>query len=81
MKIFFSVCVLIGCAFSTLCAQQKNAITIGFNADSTYQTIHNFGRFRCMERQFVGNWPDGKKNAIADWLFSMDTLQTVTQRV
>jgi len=74
MKKFFSVCVLIACAYSTLYAQQKDAIIGSLDTDSTYQTIHNFGASDAWSAQFVGNWPDAKKNAIADWLFSMDTL-------
>jgi len=74
MKKIFSVCVIITCAFSTLYAQQQDAIIVSFNVDSTYQTIHNFGASDAWSGQFVGNWPDTKKNAIADWLFSTDTL-------
>lgn len=41
------------------------------NANSTRQTIHSFGASDAWSCQFIGkNWPDEKKNQIADWLFS-----------
>jgi O-glycosyl hydrolase len=43
------------------------------NPDTTYQTISNFGASDAWSCQFVGQWPDAKKNVIADWLFSTDT--------
>src|SRR4051794_38499368 len=43
------------------------------NPDTTYQTISNFGASDAWSCQFVGQWPDTKKNVIADWLFSTDT--------
>lgn len=60
--------------FYTATAQQKDTILIHINKDKTYQTIQNFAASDAWACQFVGNWPDEKKNAIADWLFSMDTL-------
>ena len=40
---------------------------------STYQTMHSFGASDAWRAQYVGlNWPDAKRNQIADWLFSMD---------
>lgn len=41
---------------------------------TTYQVMHNFGASDAWACQFVGNWPDAKRNQAADWLFSMDTL-------
>ena len=55
-------------------AQQPEKIVISFNENVTYQTIQNFGASDAWSCQFAGNWPAEKKNAIADWLFSMDTL-------
>ena len=69
-----SVWVAMCCAFLKLCGQQQDKIIINFNIDSTYQTIHNFAASDAWSCQFTGNWPDAKKNAIADWLFSTDTL-------
>ncbi len=53
-------------------AQQN--ITVRVDASRTFQSIHNFSASDAWSCQFVGNWPDQKKNVIADWLFSMDTL-------
>lgn len=50
-------------------------IKLTVDASRTFQTIDNFGASDAWSCQFVGLWPDEKRNAIADWLFSMDTLQ------
>jgi O-glycosyl hydrolase len=68
----FIFCVRVACSFSTAVAQQK--IIVQVNENKTYQTIRNFAASDAWSCQYVGNWPDEKKNAIADWLFSMDTL-------
>jgi hypothetical protein len=47
---------------------------VDLNSSKTYQTIENFGASDAWSCQFVGNWPDEKRNAIADLLFSTDTL-------
>src|SRR5690606_11720340 len=40
------------------------------------QTIHSFGASDCWTAKFIGNWTDvQKKNQVADYLFSMDTLE------
>jgi O-glycosyl hydrolase len=36
------------------------------------QTIHNFGGSDAWACQFVGQWPDDKRQRVADWLFSME---------
>ncbi len=38
-----------------------------------FQTIDNFGASDCWSIQFVGRWPDQKRNAMADLLFSTRT--------
>lgn len=48
-------------------------IKLTIDAAKQYQTIDNFGASDAWSCQFVGQWPDQKKNAIADLLFSMDT--------
>ena len=58
----------------TASAQQQDKIHINFDTNKVYQTIENFAASDAWAGQFVGNWPPDKKNAIADWLFSMDTL-------
>lgn len=54
-------------------AQSANDVTLTLDTKKTYQTIDNFAASDAWSCQFVGNWPAAKKNAIADWLFSMDT--------
>lgn len=56
-------------------AGNTSSVTVTVNPGKTFQTIDNFAASDAWSCQFVGNWPDDKKNAIADWLFSMDTLQ------
>jgi O-glycosyl hydrolase len=48
--------------------------TLTIDPARTYQTIAHFGASDAWSCQFVGQWPDAKKNAIADLLFSRDTL-------
>lgn len=50
-------------------AQTKH-ITVSIDPSETFQTIDNFGASDAWAGQFVGNWPDEKKNKIADLLFS-----------
>ena len=50
--------------------------TLRVDVAKTYQKIDNFGASDAWACQFVGTWPEGKKNAIADLLFSTDTLAT-----
>ncbi|MBS1602099.1 MAG: xylanase [Bacteroidetes bacterium] len=40
-----------------------------------YQVMDNFAASDAWSCQFVGGWPDAKRRAMADWLFSMDTLK------
>jgi O-glycosyl hydrolase len=51
---------------------QSKEVTIDINFSKTYQTISNFGASDAWSCQFVGNWPDEKRNKIADLLFSRD---------
>lgn len=52
---------------------QVKEVTVNINVAKTYQTISNFGASDAWSCQFVGNWPDDKRNKIADLLFSRDT--------
>ena len=52
----------------------STSIQVQIDETNTAQTIHNFAASDAWACQFAGNWPDEKRNAIADWLFSMDTL-------
>lgn len=47
-------------------------VIINLNPAQTYQTIDNFGASDAWSIQFVGNWAEDKKSAIADLLFSTD---------
>lgn len=48
-------------------------IEVTIDASQIFQTIDNFGASDAWSFQFLGNWPQQKKEAIADLLFSMDT--------
>lgn len=49
----------------------EQILTFKLNPEEEYQTVHGFGASDAWSCQFVGaNWPDEKKNQIADWLFS-----------
>jgi O-glycosyl hydrolase len=48
----------------------QNHVTI--HTDRKKQTIRNFGASDAWTIQYVGLWPDEKRNQIADWLFSME---------
>lgn len=49
---------------------QTKKITVSIDLNKTYQTIDNFGASDAWACQFAGNWPEAKRNAIADLLFS-----------
>lgn len=55
-------------------AQQSATIVVHFDENNTRQTIRNFAASDAWGCQFAGNWPEEKKNQMADWLFSMDTF-------
>lgn len=67
------VICLFGCAKSQSPAKVSK-ISIKYDMNAGSQTIRNFSASDAWACQFVGNWPEVKKNAIADWLFSMDTM-------
>ncbi|PSL49908.1 O-glycosyl hydrolase [Chitinophaga niastensis] len=46
---------------------------VSIDIHQTAQTIRNFAASDAWSCQFVGNWPEQKKNQLADWLFSTDT--------
>lgn len=51
---------------------QSQGITLTINDAETYQTMEHFGASDAWSCQFTGNWPDAKRNAIADLLFSKE---------
>ncbi|MBB6109014.1 glycoside hydrolase [Mucilaginibacter lappiensis] len=58
---------------NSLASCQNKEATIHIDFSKTYQTISNFGASDAWSCQFAGNWPDDKRNKIADLLFSNDT--------
>ena len=72
--LFMSFIILFLCPQPGIHAQDTGKISVQYNIQATRQTIHNFSASDAWACQFVGNWPDEKKNRIADWLFSLDTI-------
>jgi O-glycosyl hydrolase len=59
--------------FNIACfAQENGTIVCHIDINKKYQTIDNFGASDCWTVQFLGNWPESKKNTMADWLFSQE---------
>src|SRR5687768_9802404 len=48
----------------------SNRIVIHLN--DKQQVVRNFGASDAWACQFVGLWPDEKRNQVADWLFSVE---------
>jgi O-glycosyl hydrolase len=55
---------------------QTTSVTLNIEDGTTYQTVEHFGASDAWSCQFAGNWPDAKRNAIADLLFSQDMDET-----
>ncbi|MDW7691937.1 glycoside hydrolase [Flammeovirgaceae bacterium SG7u.111] len=51
---------------------EQPKITLQINSNKSYQTIDNFGASDAWACQFVGQWPDQKREKIADLLFSKE---------
>lgn len=75
-------CCLMGCSgnFTKENGQlspklQADEVILSIDASERYQTIDNFGASDAWACQFVGSWPDDKRNAIADLLFSTETSE------
>lgn len=71
--VFFATSLLLthGCH-----AQKSEVVECKIDVGRTYQTIDNFGASDCWTLRFIGNWPDVKRNAIADLLFSNELDKT-----
>lgn len=72
------VLVLIAVGYSS-CSRMDSSTTvvpeaavITINPDDRKQTIRNFGASDAWSCQFIGQWPDEKRNQVADWFFSME---------
>lgn len=53
---------------------QAGLVSVNINLSKTYQHIDNFGASDAWSCQYIGQWPEEKKEKIADLLFSSDTL-------
>lgn len=54
----------------------KAALTATISLESEKQTMHSFGASDCWGIKFIGkNWPEAKRNQIADLLFSKEMDQ------
>jgi len=74
-KLLFVVWFVLTTLFAN--AQVKEIV---IDLSKTYQTINNLGASDAWTCQFVGNWPDAKRNKIADLLFSHDTYSDGTPK-
>jgi len=55
------------------CMQKTSKLIVNLNEEN--QTIEHFGASDCWSTKFIGTWGNQqKKNQIADYLFSLDTL-------
>jgi O-glycosyl hydrolase len=64
----------IGCVHSqaNVLARKRSTVVISINPDQKYQVIRSFGASDAWSCNFVGNWPDAKRDQVAAWLFSKD---------
>ncbi|NCD72439.1 glycoside hydrolase family 30 protein [Mucilaginibacter agri] len=74
MRLNIKILLPLLCVANWVYGQSENVRLI-INTDKSFQTIEHFGASDAWACQFVGNWPDAKKNAIADLLFSLDTAR------
>jgi len=66
-----------GCKATLAQEKQTNTqkpFTVTIDPAKTFQTIDHFGASDAWSCQFIGKWPDAKRNVMADLLFSRDTL-------
>jgi hypothetical protein len=70
-------CIYLG---SDTC-KAKTRIVMTVNLNETKQTIHSFGASDCWTTKFIGKWDNTqKKDQVADYLFSQDTLSDGSPR-
>lgn len=75
LALLFILCLSSGsmhCQVTTQPEPAPNIHTLTVNPQITYQTIDHFGASDAWSGQFVGNWAEDKKSAIADLLFSKE---------
>lgn len=67
------VCVFVICGFLFSSCASSQVLKINIDKNQVYQTIEGFGASDAWRCQFVGkNWPDTKKEKIAELLFSKE---------
>lgn len=64
--------LLTACSRNDSVSVTTDARVVTIHVDDRRQTIHNFGGSDAWACQFVGQWPDDKRQRVADWLFSVD---------
>lgn len=70
---FFAFALLTACSKNNPGVSENDSInTIVIDLNDRKQTIRNFGASDAWVCQFIGQWPDAKRNQIADWLFSLE---------
>ena len=74
--VLLSICISLACSSKNqeLINSGTESIQIDINTSKQFQAIENFGASDAWACQFTGQWPEAKKNAIADLLFSTDTF-------
>lgn len=76
MRRYLPILLLLACCSTEVTGENasgQSGIVYRIDPAKTYQTMHSFGASDAWRTQHVGlNWPDEKKNRIADWLFSME---------
>ena len=76
MRRYLPILLLLTCCSAAVTGENasgQSGIVYRIDPAKTYQTMHSFGASDAWRAQYVGlNWPDEKKNRIADWLFSME---------
>jgi O-glycosyl hydrolase len=69
----FVICLFGACEKQTTPPQGATHLELTIQGNQVHQTIHGFGASDAWSCQFIGkNWPDEKKEQIADWLFSTE---------
>ena len=66
--------ILLATASAPFAMGQVKPVSVTIDFSKSYQTIDNFGASDAWSCQFTGNWPDAKRNKLADLLFTQDTL-------
>lgn len=70
-KLIFSLCFSYCFIFYGF-AQESEKLILSIDTETKYQIIDHFGASDAWSIQFVGNWPEVKKKAIAKLLFSKE---------